>query len=175
MSKARDLARLSPNASGLLPNANIEAVAASKLTGQVQIANAPSGNVIQAVSSGFATSSDHTSTSFQNTNVTLAITTTIANSRILFLGSLGVNASPYIRCQLTRNGTVVHLAGRTSSGGAGASGDTEHWASLNYLDSPGVSAGTTLTYMIQTRSESGALVRINDNSESTIVILELRP
>ena len=154
---------------------NITSLAASKLTGQVPIANAPSGNVIQAIGAVFTTSSDHSSTTFQNTNVTLAITTTIANSKILFLGSLGVNASPYIRCQLTRNGTVVHLAGRTSSGGSGTTGDTEHWGSLNYLDSPGASSGTTLTYMIQTRSESGGLVRINDNSDSTIVILELRP
>lgn len=49
MTKARDLARLSPNSSGLLPNANIEAVAASKLTGQLPDANAPSGSVIQVV------------------------------------------------------------------------------------------------------------------------------
>lgn len=46
MGLARNLARLLPNSSGLLPNANIEAVAASKLTGQVADANAPSGSVV---------------------------------------------------------------------------------------------------------------------------------
>ena len=39
MGIARNIARLIPNGSGLLPNANIEAVAASKLTGSVPIAN----------------------------------------------------------------------------------------------------------------------------------------
>jgi hypothetical protein len=43
MGIARNIARLIPNGSGLLPNTNIEAVAASKLTGQVADANAPSG------------------------------------------------------------------------------------------------------------------------------------
>lgn len=50
MGIARNIARLIPNGSGLLPNANIEAVAASKLTGQVADANAPSGSVIQVQS-----------------------------------------------------------------------------------------------------------------------------
>lgn len=39
MGIARNIARLIPNGSGLLPNANIEAVAASKLTGSVALAN----------------------------------------------------------------------------------------------------------------------------------------
>ncbi len=156
---------------------NITSLAASKLTGQVPIVNAPSGNVIQVVSATFSGSSDHTSTSFVDTNVVLSITTTIANSKILFLGSLGLNASTsvYMRCRLTRNGTEVWLAGRSSSGGNNATGDIEHWASLNYLDSPNASSGTSLTYRIQLRSETGNLVRINDNAESSIIIMELRP
>jgi hypothetical protein len=53
MGIARNLARLVPNGSGLLPNANIEAVAASKLTGQVADANAPSGSVVQMLQWGY--------------------------------------------------------------------------------------------------------------------------
>jgi hypothetical protein len=59
MGIARNLARLVPNGSGLLPNANIEAVAASKLTGSVALAtqvsgtlpdaNAPSGSITQCI------------------------------------------------------------------------------------------------------------------------------
>jgi hypothetical protein len=49
MGIARNIARLIPNGSGLLPNANIEAVAATKLTGTVPDANAPSGSVLQVV------------------------------------------------------------------------------------------------------------------------------
>jgi hypothetical protein len=49
MGIARNLARLVPNGSGLLPNANIEAMAATKLTGIVPDANAPSGSVLQVV------------------------------------------------------------------------------------------------------------------------------
>ena len=55
MGIARNIARLIPNGSGLLPNANIEAVAASKLTGQVPDANAPGGSVVQVTYASYAT------------------------------------------------------------------------------------------------------------------------
>jgi hypothetical protein len=68
MSLARNLARLFPNASGLLPNANIEAMAASKLTGQVPDANAPSGSVIQVVQSISTASFSNSTTSMADAN-----------------------------------------------------------------------------------------------------------
>lgn len=152
-------------------------VPASSLSGQLPIANAPSNNVIQAVTGFFDSAYDHTSTTFQNTSVAVSITTTIANSKILYLGSLGLNSSSsiYMRYRLMRNGTQILLPGRVSSGGNNATGDIEHAASMNCLDTPNVAAGTTLTYTVQTRSESGGLVRINDNAESYVILLELRP
>ena len=96
MGKARDLARLSPNSSGLLPNANIEAVAASKLTGQVPDASAPSGSVIQVVSLAytdvFSTSASQT-TRIPVTNFFVDITPISSTSKLLIIANLAVGFS----------------------------------------------------------------------------------
>lgn len=110
MGIARNIARLIPNGSGLLPNANIEAVAASKLTGQVPDANAPSGSVIQVVS---ATKTDTTAFAGQGTwwnisGVSASITPSSASSNILvlcvtmFSASNGYNG---VNFAMARNGT----------------------------------------------------------------------
>jgi hypothetical protein len=84
MSLARNLARLFPNASGLLPNANIEAMAASKLTGQVPDANAPSGSVIQVVSAINSTAVTYTT----DADAVSASITVAANSRVSIMASI---------------------------------------------------------------------------------------
>lgn len=91
MGIARNIARLVPNGSGLLPNANIEAVAASKLTGQVADENAPSGSVIQVGYVSSSTEYSTSSTSFQATNVSLSFTPSSATSKIILQSDVVVN------------------------------------------------------------------------------------
>ena len=91
MGIARNIARLIPNGSGLLPNANIEAVAATKLTGILPDANAPSGSVIQVVEASRTTPLSFTTVFPTHTSfISGSITTTIANSKVLVLCNVPV-------------------------------------------------------------------------------------
>ena len=88
MGIARNIARLIPNGSGLLPNANIEAMAASKLTGQVPDANAPSGSVIQVVSTVYSTRQSFNTSGgnvYYDTGLAASITPSSTSSKILVL------------------------------------------------------------------------------------------
>jgi hypothetical protein len=111
MGIARNIARLIPNGSGLLPNANIEAVAASKLTGQVARLNAPSGSVIQAVNFNITSSVTFSSSGYA-TAYSISITPTSASSKLLhmFWAKTEMNNNPNQTAhdyRVTRNGTAV--------------------------------------------------------------------
>jgi hypothetical protein len=155
MSLARNLARLFPNASGLLPNANIEAMAASKLTGQVPDANAPSGSVIQVVQFESTSSFSTTSTSFTDaTGFSASITPSSATSKILLLLSAftsNTGASQYTWTRLLRGGNVVIPDMVTVDYATfGANG---RFITGSKLDSPNTTS--PVTYQIQIKAESG--------------------
>lgn len=99
MGIARNIARLIPNGSGLLPNANIEAMAASKLTGQVPDANAPSGSVITSSAYAF-TSRVSLSHSSYTTYLSGTFTKSRSDSRLMI---------------------IVQISGRTDANGAASS------------------------------------------------------
>lgn len=104
MGIARNIARLVPNGSGLLPNANIEAVAASKLTGQVPDANAPSGSVVQIVTGTYDSTYSSDSTSFADL-ISLSITPISSSNKILIL--VNIYAAGYGSPKLLRNSTAI--------------------------------------------------------------------
>lgn len=180
MGIAREIARLRPNSSGLLPNTNIEAVAASKLTGAVALAtqvsgtlpdaNAPSGSVIQVVQVFKTDTAVHAAGSFTDiSGLSASITPINTNSKILVMFS--VMATAYfttVQLRITRNGTAIGLADSSSSrvqtivGGHYPSSDENHqsfpWSSC-FLDSP--STTSQLTYKIQVKSQDGRQVFIN--------------
>lgn len=197
MSKARDLARLSPNASGLLPNANIEAVAASKLTGQVADANAPSGSVIQVVT---ATKTDTFSwgggTTFTAiTGLSASITPISTSNKILIFGNVQIsqgNTGSYgFNIAIYRNGSVI--TGATGDAGNGLPRSTTntftsyHYVTMPlpfcYLDSP--ASLSAQTYQIYGIAEPGGTVYVNrpgntssadgrtSNTISTITVMEI--
>jgi hypothetical protein len=150
MGIARNIARLVPNGSGLLPNANIEAVAASKLTGQVADANAPSGSVIQVVYQQ-AGGSSITSTSGDLTMLTSAITPTSASNKILAIMSVvtertgGGSSGNYVFISLKRGATVIEANWANALGyqlTTGARGVGAH----AILDSPASTSAVTYTF-----------------------------
>ncbi len=179
--------------SGLIQAAQIDSVTNTAISGVIEASQladtlnlasktvtlpaGTGGKVLQVVQGTFTTENQTTSTSYQDTNVTLNITTSVTNSKVLYLGALGLNASgdKSIHVQLQRGNTTIWTPGRTSSGGTGATGDIEHLGAVNYLDSPGANAGTTLTYNIQIKGSNGGLVRINDNLESSVILMEIAP
>lgn len=192
MGIARNIARLIPNGSGLLPNANIEAVAASKLTGTVsdsQIAgltasklsgvipdaNAPSGSVVQVVQGTYDGTATMNGTGVTLDVVSCTITPSSSSNRILliahFLG--GSNGAGGNSVWFRRNSTDI---GQSSQGGAGQTGtgywlqsryysdsDNQGGGSMNYVDSPGTTSAITYTVRVRNRTDSSNALRLNMN------------
>jgi hypothetical protein len=161
---ARNLARLFPNASGLLPNANIEAMAANKLTGQVPDANAPSGSVIQVVRSTITTQATYSldNAAIQATALTASITPSSTSSHIIVQMMASVQASSNGQGLYgeIRRGTSTVL---NPTAGGGTNNYPIHWintrsvpnmgnqlASQTWLafDSPNTTSSTSYTFYV---------------------------
>lgn len=137
--------------------------------------NIGSGVTLQIIQQQFNSFEETTSTSFVDSLLIVNITTTLANSKILYNGSIGWNpsAARYLGYRLLRNGTEIYSPGRTSPKYDGG-GDSDIPGAFIYLDSPSVAAGTTLTYKFQYRSTQGlGVARINDNLKTNIVLTEI--
>jgi uncharacterized protein (DUF2141 family) len=139
----------------------IASLAASKLTGQVPDANAPSGSVIQVVSATSQTTNGTTSTSRIDSGFSVSITPTSTSSKILVLFNtygayVGGGA---LTAFLYRNGSNTIPSDRAwfeveGSGYAPSAGS-------HYLDSP--SSTSSVTYKIYYRSTNGSSVYILNN------------
>jgi len=158
MGIARNIARLAPNGSGLLPNANIEAVAASKLTGTVADANAPSGSVIQVVQAHITTGTSTTSQSYVDTAITASITPISSSNKILvlishnwYIARNSVSLS-YGDCffRITRGGSDLASNRYAINFGDTKWNDFFNHNSFNYLDSPNTTS--SVTYRVQMRN-----------------------
>lgn len=185
MGLARELARLRPNTSGQLPTANIEdsaitnakiaAMAASKLTGQVADANAPSGSVLQVVQT-VKTDTYNVSNTTSYTEITglnATITPISTSSKIFVLVHMGIacatdGAARSAAFRLYRNGSEVTAAKGNSAGNRIGSwfrvsnvADANHnsGAFASYLDSP--SSTSALTYSVYVDVENGITFYLN--------------
>jgi len=148
MGIARNIARLVPNGSGLLPNANIEAMAASKLTGQVADANAPSGSVVQVVSATYST----------NVNIST--------------GSWSVDYGMGVA--IYRNNSTSIFTGMTNLGYTYTVGNMAFslLVPLFYLDSPATTSSTEYTMYFNCAS-NGIMSSCVDNNVATITLMEI--
>lgn len=167
MGKARDLARLSPNSSGQLPDANLLALAASKLTGQVPDSNAPSGSVIQVITvnktNTFASSTGNTTTWQDVTDLSITITPKDANSKFLVMAMLQIGKTSFSSYwRIVRDGTAVFVGDAASarpritfaadpSDEANAS---QHISAsgMTWIDSPNTTSA--VTYKIQCQQQA---------------------
>jgi len=191
MGIARNIARLVPNGSGLLPNANIEAVAASKLTGSVALAtqvsgtlpdaNAPSGSVLQVVST---TKTDTFSTTVSDgtfvdiTGFSASITPISTSSKIFVMVNIGKASvavtSRAINFLLVRGSTEIGIANadgsrlrvtfcsHTASFDQNGRGGTS--ASYSFFDNP--STTSQITYKVQMSGHDGDATVINRSGEN---------
>jgi len=164
MGIARNLARLVPNGSGLLPNANIEAMAASKLTGQVPDANAPSGSVIQVIQSSMTSAQITVSpgNALVSTGISQAITPQSTSSRILVIPvmtNLYNNGTGGFGFAIYRGATNIYVHGYGQAGGylGSAYNDGNDIASVAfpYLDSPSTASAVTYTIYVGTYGSAG--------------------
>lgn len=166
----------SPLTSELIPNSiitndKINDVAATKLTGTVPDANAPSGSVIQVVSIMKTDFFSTTSSSFIDVpGVSATLTPLSATSKVLVMVSGGSGASgtnQFGYGVLVRNGTQLAIGDARGSASRcsfdlakGSDGGTEIDATakpfvITYLDAPATDAA--VTYKLQVRATVNTL------------------
>lgn len=193
MGIARNIARLIPNGSGLLPNANIEAVAATKLTGTLPDANAPSGSVIQVVQTVKTDTFSSSASSFTDiTGLTATITPASASNKILVMASVVValNSTYFLQIRLARGGSAI-LQGDAAGSRIRTQGmvymyNQSNNAQLTWpgyvVDSP--ASTSSLTYSVQMMQLDGSthyvnrLTRDDDanyepRSASSLILMEI--
>jgi hypothetical protein len=163
------LVSLTSKVTGSLPNDNIAAMAATKLTGQVPDANAPSGSVIQIVAAQKTNRFVTTSDSYVDvTDLSATITPISSSNRILVLTTLHCSHADdntgHVR--LMRNGTQIAMGDtygsfertlfsvRIAGGGDSNGVYMTNPYSMQWLDTP--NSASALTYKITARARAGS-------------------
>lgn len=181
MGIARNIARLIPNGSGLLPNANIEAVAASKLTGSVPLANG--GN--RVIKSTAITNSTRQTfgaadiITYWSVNYTKISSTSDLYIHVLLPTWSNYNGGNYVGINI--DGTVDFKG----SGRAVFGSDSGHWSFLQMRT--GLAAGSRTISIYQDVLDNGgnyviAVLNPNNSDDSrnqqmgsVMVIYEVEP
>lgn len=195
MGIARNIARLVPNGSGLLPNANIEAMAATKLTGIVPDANAPSGSVIQVVQTiktdSFSATGNSGVTPYEVTGLNVTITPSSTNSKILLIAEIFMGMADFYNTNyywnISRGSTAIGIGTVGTQRFAGGHNmyllaGTIPFAAGNaklVLDSPATTSATTYKIFIGAADLNATLYinrrgsTTNDSGVSSITALEI--
>ena len=163
---------------------------AGNLTGSVPASTIPAGSVIQTVFKifGDSTTSTTVNTFVSCVNADLAITTKLANSKLLvkFIGQGYQQTGAGVNLGLNRTigGTPVRLLGIDGGAGNAWMGAGNAVTSVSWtiermiLDSPAQAAGTTITYtgLLGLYSTGTAYLNYSGySSESMILIQEIAP
>ena len=135
------------------------------------------GSVLQSIANTITTQVSVSSSTWTSSGLSLNITTSLANSKILIMASVGFNlqgsTTSGVAFRVTRAGSSIWSQGQTRFSGLTATGDNEAWAPIYYLDSPNAAAGTTYAYDIQ--AYSAGTVRMQDATDSSLVLMEIAP
>ena len=140
----------------------------------------PLGKVLQVVSDTNTAQQTTNSTSFQNSNCSIAITPSSTSSKILILfniGSLYVSATGYAWGTVFRgDNTGTNLGyGDTGFGGIHSDSGTGGHASVSgsYLDSPNTTSATTYTLGWRSSSSGYTAYFSGGGSKSVITLVEI--
>ena len=172
MSLARYLASLL-NSSGQVPDAKLVALTASKLSGQVPDANAPSGSVIQVVSATSTANISTSSTSFTDF-LSASITPLSASNKILCLATYGEPdiLTGYVHVRLFRNGSdIFRLTNEFGRGIPQVAESHYSGASIQFLDSPATTSA--ITYNLGLAVAISGTARIGNGGGHSIVLMEI--
>lgn len=171
-------------------------ISASALSGQVPDANAPSGSVIQVVSTTKTDTFSMTSSTYTSvTGLSVSITPTSATSKILIIVGMtcGISSDGLIFTRLTRGGTAIDVGdaagSRTQATTAIYTGGSASIVyqllpqNIIFLDSPATTSSTT--YGVDIKAENGSTTlyvnRASNDSDvagrarlaSTITVMEI--
>jgi hypothetical protein len=135
--------------------------------------------VVQVKSMSTTTAASTTSSTFQDSNITLAITPTSASNKILVLatvnGILRAAVLSGVGLQIVRTSTAISIFEKnlmyTDSGGG-----TFVASSANaYLDSPATTSATTYKVQFRSVNNSNSVSVQQGNEQSTLILMEVTP
>ena len=136
----------------------------------ITAAKLPAGSVLQTIIVEDSTGMHIATTTFTNTNMTVAITPSSTSSKILAMWNVHARhtgANTGFGTQLLRNSTAIFNVPLYSNYSAD-SGD-RRWASYSHIDSPNTTSA--VTYTVQVGSHSGGNMEFNENGTKTQLIL----
>ena len=165
---------------GLIQAAQIGSANATLITsGTLPGARLPVGTVLQVVQANSITYGTTTSSTYQQSNLTVTITPTSSSSKVLVQvqTQIGLAVNNWSDIALYRNNTT-NLSGATAGAGiyAGPSSGTfdGHGVGIiTFLDSPATTSATTYTMFFRSRNNSGTVRVILDSMLSTITAMEI--
>lgn len=138
------------------------------------------GSILQKTVVNQGDVQNFTSSSFADSNVSIELTSTQANSDFFMTFCVGVSPINFYSIlgrvvrQISGQTDVVLSSGRVHRAQGTSTGDADFHYPVTYIDSPNVAAGTTVKYMFQVASgNNGSQVRVNDNSNTTITLMEI--
>ena len=138
---------------------------------------ASAGSVLQVVNATYGTETGSSSSTFADTGLTVSITPKFSTSKILVIvdmtGCLKQTNNTGLNLQVLRGSTTIATIASASGNTTTTTQNDFGSVSCNYLDSPATTSSTT--YKVQFSSQSNnALVRIcQNNSLSTITVMEI--
>jgi hypothetical protein len=174
---------------GVVTDAKIATMAATKLTGTIDKARMPSGTILQVVQGGFTGYASYTSSDVNAftdvTNFNASITPSSSSSRVLILVSTFMyNERGYLR--LVRGSTAIAIGDANSSSERSTMFNTVLGGtqlSYQFVDSPSTTSSTT--YKVQIGGESAKTFYLGSGSApgndsmamtpSTIILMEIAP
>jgi hypothetical protein len=132
--------------------------------------------VLQVVSTTYGTQVATTSSSFIDSNLSLAITPSSASSTVLVFahcsGITGNAVSAGCTLDLLRGGSSI-LQWTTNAGYSSASVVNVGTASTAYLDSPATTSATTYKLQFANRSATASVEVFTGNQTGTLILMEI--
>ena len=143
-------------------------------TNAITAVQMPAGSVLQVVSTKYVSAHTINSTSFQTTNLELAITPSSTSSKVLIMITASVGGDDFTNAYLYggifRNSTeLFEMLGQRENHDSALGGGM----SMTYLDSPSTTSSTTYKFM--GRASNGVMdFRLNfADGQSTITLMEI--
>lgn len=130
-------------------------------SGKVATANQPTGAVLQVVEAEFTTPGATTSTSYVDTGISLSITPSSVNSKILLVARVPIRVVGYTygSIQWVRNSTVIYTPPSSYEFGVTTTNaDIRTILPYMFMDSPGSTAAVTYKAQIASYSASATSV-----------------
>jgi len=134
------------------------------------------GKVLQVVQATQATQVSSSSTSYVTTGLTASITPTLNTSKVLVLVMMPVSksnasANNCTRLQLKRAASIVLVAPATAQ--TLDASYLYNYASLHYLDAPATTSSTAYTVEFSNAISASAVLVMEGDSTSTIILMEI--